>query len=170
MAPPTSWLQLDASVQSCWWGSRVGQHPWLIGHVTFCAFGAPPPLRHCPVQIADERTVIYPTIINAGVKTVILNGEADTCVPITDNQVRETNSPRWCPVRLAPRRSLLLHRPPARPSQWWTSSMGIPVVSPWAPWTTTAGSVGGYVTQYAKNFTFITVRGAGHMVRGRTPP
>ena len=39
-------------------------------------------------EMVDERTVIYPTIVGAGVKVVILNGEADTCVPITDNQVR----------------------------------------------------------------------------------
>ena len=42
--------------------------------------------------------------------------------------------------------------------------MNVPVVAAWRPWTTTGGSVGGYVTQYARNFTFITVRGAGHMV------
>jgi hypothetical protein len=28
----------------------------------------------------DERQVIYPTIINAGVQVLIFNGEADACV------------------------------------------------------------------------------------------
>ena len=33
---------------------------------------------------ADERVEIYPTLINkSGIKVVILNGEADSCVPIT---------------------------------------------------------------------------------------
>ena len=43
--------------------------------------------------------------------------------------------------------------------------MNYTTVKAWSPWTVTeTGSVGGYVTQYQHDFTFITVRGAGHMV------
>ena len=35
---------------------------------------------------ADERTVIYPTLIEqAKIDVLIYNGEADLCVPYTDN-------------------------------------------------------------------------------------
>ena len=89
-------------------------------------------------DIADERTAIYPDLITkANISVVILNGEADACVPITDNQ-------------------------------WWTASMGYAVKTPWSAWTASDGTTGGYVTEYAPpnkgRFTFITVRGAGHMV------
>jgi hypothetical protein len=88
-------------------------------------------------DIMDERIEIYPTLVEkAGIEIVIMNGEADACVPITDNQ-------------------------------WWTSSMGYPVHAPWAGWTASDGTLGGYITKYApagnSNFTFVTVRGSGHM-------
>ena len=36
---------------------------------------------------ADERTIIYPTLINdAKIEVLIYNGEADLCVPYTDNE------------------------------------------------------------------------------------
>ena len=47
--------------------------------------------------------------------------------------------------------------------------MNYTVQKAWSPWTTRGGSVGGYVTQYVNNFTFITVRGAGHMVPQTQP-
>ena len=37
-------------------------------------------------DIVDERTTIYPTLMAAKLNIVIYNGEADACVPITDNQ------------------------------------------------------------------------------------
>ena len=53
-------------------------------------------------DIADERTKIYPTLMAAKLNIVIYNGEADACVPITDNQV--SSSGRAAPSRNAPRR------------------------------------------------------------------
>ena len=50
--------------------------------------------------------------------------------------------------------------------------MGLSVVKAWRPWLYTGdngNTIGGYITSYAKNFQFATVRGAGHMcpsVRG----
>ena len=49
----------------------------------------------------------------------------------------------------------------------WTSGLGFPVKVPWRPWTTDGGMLmGGYVQIYesTKNFTYLTVRGAGHEV------
>ena len=85
----------------------------------------------------DERKVVYPTLVlQAGYRVVVYNGEADLCVPFTDNE-------------------------------WWTSSMGYAEVDAWGPWFVDGahGSfLGGYRVNYAHNFTFATVRGAGHMV------
>ena len=85
----------------------------------------------------DERKVIYPTLVlQAGYRVVIYNGEADLCVPFTDNE-------------------------------YWTSSMGYAEVDGWGPWSVNGahGSfVGGYRVNYEHNFSFVTVRGGGHMV------
>lgn len=93
-------------------------------------------------DIADERTTIYPTLTKqAGYKVLIFNGEADLCVPYTDNE-------------------------------WWTRTMNYSVLSAWQPWNVNGNPdqyVGGYVIQYANNFTFATVRGAGHMVPETRP-
>lgn len=49
-------------------------------------------------------------------------------------------------------------------NQMWTSSLGYAVADPWRPWKVN-GQVAGYVTVYSENnFTFLTVKGAGHMV------
>jgi carboxypeptidase C (cathepsin A) len=46
----------------------------------------------------------------------------------------------------------------------WTSGLGFPVKEPWRPWFVNE-QVAGYVTSYEINdFTFITVKGSGHMV------
>eukprot|EP00054_Salpingoeca_dolichothecata_P027032 m.195908 g.195908 ORF g.195908 m.195908 type:complete len:439 (+) comp25839_c0_seq3:1515-2831(+) len=75
---------------------------------------------------------VYPTLIKNYFVT-IYNGDADACVPYTDNEE-------------------------------WTSGMGYDVAEPWRPWIVDQ-QVAGYVTRYAANdFTFITIKGAGHMV------
>lgn len=93
-------------------------------------------------DIPDERTEIYPTLTTkAGYQVLVYNGEADLCVPYTDNE-------------------------------WWTRTMNYSVVAPWQSWSVTGEEgpyVGGYVIQYANNFTFATVRGAGHMVPETRP-
>jgi len=45
----------------------------------------------------------------------------------------------------------------------WTRELGYKEVTPWAPWTVQE-QVMGYVTYYDKSFTYLTVKGAGHMV------
>ena len=88
-------------------------------------------------DILDERIEIYPTLTQkAGYQVLVYNGEADLCVPYTDNE-------------------------------WWTRSMNYTVRKAWHAWEVDGeeGSyVGGYAIQYDHNFTFATVRGAGHMV------
>ena len=49
----------------------------------------------------------------------------------------------------------------------WTSALNLSFAtnsSGWRPWTVDGGQqMAGYVTEYEKNFTFMTIRGAGHM-------
>jgi len=52
---------------------------------------------------------------------------------------------------------------PHTTSELWTSSLGFTEVSPYQMWTLNK-YVQGYVTRYEHNFTFATVKGAGHMV------
>jgi serine carboxypeptidase-like clade 1 len=52
---------------------------------------------------------------------------------------------------------------PYKGNEWWTSSLGLPVVKAWRPWSVDQ-QVAGYVTTYANGFNFLTVKGAGHMV------
>ena len=53
-------------------------------------------------------------------------------------------------------------------SEEWTSGLGLNESEPWRPWTIDGKQqMGGYVTRYeAKgSLDFLTIRGAGHMVR-----
>ncbi|XP_044962670.1 uncharacterized protein LOC123415193 isoform X2 [Hordeum vulgare subsp. vulgare] len=46
--------------------------------------------------------------------------------------------------------------------------LGLPVTTPWRPWVA-KGEVAGYVQQYAGGLTFLSVRGAGHLVPSLQP-
>jgi len=162
--------------------------------------------------------------VNAGVRVLIFNGEADACAYSRDCAVETPSGPlRPCTMPRDHHTYGFLHLPrfgagvPYNDNERWTSSMGYTVIKPWTSWmaqedwvsrhasasATTAmplspvsactveclqrvgcplaamstilfsyvpfhvpfsSQVGGYVTQYANNFTFATVRGAGHMV------
>merc|ERR1711957_685888 len=52
---------------------------------------------------------------------------------------------------------------PHTSSEMWTSTLGFTEVEPYQMWTLNK-YVQGYVTRYQHNFTFVTVKGAGHMV------
>jgi serine carboxypeptidase-like clade 1 len=82
----------------------------------------------------DERKVVYPALLAGGVKVLIFNGDADACVPYNGNEA-------------------------------WTKSMGLPLAvnGSWHAWKTD-DQVSGYATAYEQDFTFVTVKGAGHMV------
>jgi serine carboxypeptidase-like clade 1 len=41
--------------------------------------------------------------------------------------------------------------------------MNYSTVKPWSSWLDADGQVGGYSTHYANNFSFVTIKGAGHM-------
>ena len=50
-------------------------------------------------------------------------------------------------------------------SQNWTVALGFDETQAWRPWTLDGKQrMGGYVTRYAGNFDFLTIRGSGHMV------
>lgn len=49
-------------------------------------------------------------------------------------------------------------------NEQWTAGLGLATARPWHPWVVDK-QVAGYATRYASNnFTFLTVKGAGHMV------
>ena len=61
-------------------------------------------------------------------------------------------------------------------NEWWTRTFaqqqGFAIADEWASWTVSGEQgpyVGGYRINYASNFTFLTVRGAGHMVPETRP-
>lgn len=68
------------------------------------------------------------------IKVTIYNGDRDTSVPYTGDEA-------------------------------WTEGMGYVAKTPWHPWTYGDNQVAGYATVYEKNdFTFVTVKGAGHLM------
>lgn len=77
-------------------------------------------------NIADERVTIYPALQDAGLSILIYNGEADPCVPMTDNQVSVPDE------TIAYLSECLSIRTPS--PQWWTSSMNYTVARPWTAW------------------------------------
>jgi len=56
-------------------------------------------------------------------------------------------------------------------SQNWTASLGLKEIEGWRPWTLDGKQrMGGYVTSYEGDFSFLTIRGSGHMVPEFKPP
>ncbi|KAK1680719.1 hypothetical protein QYE76_041567 [Lolium multiflorum] len=53
-------------------------------------------------------------------------------------------------------------------TRYTIQDLALPVTTSWRPWTAKE-EVGGYVQQYAGGFTFLSVRGAGHMVPSFQP-
>jgi len=53
---------------------------------------------------------------------------------------------------------------PHTATERWTSDLGFDEVDGWQPWSVNGGYVAGYVIRYEHNFTYATVKGAGHMV------
>lgn len=86
---------------------------------------------------------LYPDLIKSSLRVLIYNGDADTCVPYVGNQE-------------------------------WTSGMVdqgvVTETKPWHPWYATENTApSGYATSYSNNFTFITIKLAGHQVPKNTP-
>jgi serine carboxypeptidase-like clade 1 len=85
-------------------------------------------------QTIDSLLPLYPTLIST-YRVLIFNGDVDACVPYTGNE-------------------------------YWTSHLGYTVDEAWRPWEVN-DQVAGYVTTYKappNGFTFLTIKGAGHMV------
>ena len=79
---------------------------------------------------------LYPHLIGK-IRVLIYNGDSDACVPYKGNE------------------------------EWTTSMVTKGVVTQtkaWHPWYAGEGIPAGYLTSYTKNFAFITIRLAGHMV------
>lgn len=109
-------------------------------------------------DVQDERETIYPALLAAKLHIVIYNGEADACVPITDNQwcarppttrrrggrhgARARRGAALCDApRAHPARS-----PPASPPaclRRWTDSLNLPTITPWTSWQASDGTAGG---------------------------
>ena len=78
--------------------------------------------------VHDERGM-YRELI-AAMRVLIYNGDADACVPWVGNEE-------------------------------WTREMGYPVTQAWRPWRVSAAGrdwVGGFVTDYGRNFSFLTIK------------
>lgn len=102
-----------------------------------------------PTQ-SDERKKVYPDILDSGAVVFITNGDADGCVPWTDNQ-------QLLGVEFA------------------TSRFGNPTSS-WAPWFTDdkQTQVGGYEMNWGKDSSkpqmyYVSVHGAGHLIPQTKP-
>ncbi|CAM0949173.1 unnamed protein product [Alopecurus aequalis] len=57
---------------------------------------------------------------------------------------------------------------PLPATRYTVQDLALPVTTPWRPWTAKE-EVGGYVQQYSGGFTFLSVRGAGHLVPSFQP-
>jgi len=77
---------------------------------------------------------LYPTLI-ANFRVWIYSGDADACVPWTG-------------------------------SEEWTRNLypGVAPQKPWHPWNYGNGITGGFAVNYNANFSFVTVKHAGHLV------
>jgi serine carboxypeptidase-like clade 1 len=53
---------------------------------------------------------------------------------------------------------------PINDNELWTSSLGFTPEQTWRPWLVDEVQVAGYVVKYNANFSFASVKGAGHMV------
>jgi carboxypeptidase C (cathepsin A) len=85
-------------------------------------------------NLPDERPMYAELIKN--IRVLIYNGDADSCVPWIGNYE-------------------------------WVRSMNIPETNAWAPWMVNYESrswTGGFVVDYGTNFSFLTIKHAGHMV------
>ena len=51
---------------------------------------------------------------------------------------------------------------PITDNESWTSGMNYPIKNKWRPWYVNQ-QVAGYVTEYEQGFSFLTVKGAGHV-------
>ncbi|KAL6012199.1 hypothetical protein ACLOJK_002677 [Asimina triloba] len=56
---------------------------------------------------------------------------------------------------------------PVTSTRYWIESLNLPTVTPWHPWHED-GQVGGWAQEY-KGLTYVTVRGAGHLVALHRP-
>ncbi|CAD6241837.1 unnamed protein product [Miscanthus lutarioriparius] len=90
-------------------------------------------------QAADDLLPVYRELIQAGLRVWVFSGDTDSVVPVSST-----------------RRSL--------------AALGLPVKTSWYPWymAPTEREVGGWSVQY-EGLTYITVRGAGHLVPVHRP-
>ncbi|XP_042039604.1 serine carboxypeptidase-like 20 isoform X1 [Salvia splendens] len=83
---------------------------------------------------AGSMIAYHKNLTLAGYRALIYSGDHDMCVPFTGTQA-------------------------------WTQSLGYEIVEEWRPWKSNAQIAGcRYVQEYANDFTFLTVKGAGHTV------
>jgi len=87
-------------------------------------------------KTATNLLPLYQTLVQK-YRVLIYSGDADACVPYYGTEE-------------------------------WTTGLGFPITEDWRPWTSDFNSghsgTAGYVTKFTNDFTFLTIKGAGHMV------
>jgi len=92
-------------------------------------------------RTSESMVPIHKFLLSHGIRVLIYSGDTDFAVPYLD-------------------------------SQFWTSTAGLTETRAWHQWayTDTSGrQVAGSATEYKEGLTFVTVRGAGHMVPQYAP-
>jgi serine carboxypeptidase-like clade I len=77
--------------------------------------------------------LLYPELLNAGLRVQFYSGDTDMAVPYTG-------------------------------SQKWIDNLKMDVLTPYRDWSIKTGVTAGYVVEYKTGFTFVTIKGVGHMV------
>ncbi|XP_024375470.1 serine carboxypeptidase-like 22 isoform X2 [Physcomitrium patens] len=102
--------------------------------------------KYAVSDILSSMLPVYRELLQTGLRIMVYSGDFDGRVPTTGTRA-------------------------------WISQLGIQVKKPWYPWVhggpresnTGGGQVSGYAQVYEKNFTFSTVRAAGHLVPADQP-
>jgi len=145
----------------------------ILNSTKYLRTGAPKEVggpSECIDSIAASAYLNQPNVMAALHVNPAPSGSWSVCGNVIDYTSTVANEPRdYYPTLIANYRVWIYNGDvdgcvPYNDNEAWTSGMGYNVKTAWRPWTVQQ-QVAGYVTVYENNdFSFITVKGAGHMV------